>query len=59
MAKNEAIKNSKNFDEVLDIQYGKIGIELRDEFEEKAQYFVSSELLKDAGRDANLTQEEN
>ena len=33
MKKNEAIKNAKNFDEILDIQYGKIGSKKRDEFE--------------------------
>ncbi len=58
MKKNEAIRNAKNFDEVLDIQYGKIGTDLRDEFEENAQYFIISELLKDARREANMTQEE-
>lgn len=58
MKKNEAIRNSKNFDELPDIQYGKIGVKKRDEFEEKAQYFVISETLKDARREANLTQEQ-
>ena len=48
MEKNEAIRNAKNFDEILDIQYGKVGTGLRDDFEEKAQYFVISQLLKDA-----------
>ena len=38
--KNEAIRNAKNFDEILDIQYCTIGTKVRDEFEEKAQYFV-------------------
>ena len=56
--KNEAIREAKNFDEILDIQYGKIGEKKRDEFEEKAQYFVISETLKDARRKANLTQEQ-
>ena len=56
--KNAAIRQTKNFDELLDIQYGKIGTKRRDEFEEKAQYFVISEMLKDARRDANLTQEQ-
>ena len=56
--KNEAIRNTKNFDELLDIQYGKIGARKRDEFEAKAQYFVISETLKDARRGANMTQEE-
>jgi HTH-type transcriptional regulator/antitoxin HipB len=58
MKKNEAIRNAKDFDEVLDIQYGKIGTEIRDKFEENAQYFIISELLKDARREANMTQEE-
>jgi len=58
MKKNEAIRNAKNFDELLDIRYGKIGTKKRDEFEEKAQYFVISETLKDARKKANLTQEQ-
>jgi len=58
MEKNEAIRKAKNFDEILDIQYGKVGTEVRNEFEENAQYFVISELLKDARREANMTQEE-
>ena len=58
MEKNEAIKNAKNFDEILDIQYGKVGTDYRDKFEENAQYFIISELLKDARREANMTQEE-
>jgi|GEM_PF-1529875 len=58
MNKDEAIRKAKNFDEILDIQYGKVGTEPRNEFEEKAQYFVISELLKDARREANMTQEE-
>ena len=43
--RNGQIRNAKNFDELLDIQYGKIGTKKRDEFEEKAQYFVISETL--------------
>jgi HTH-type transcriptional regulator/antitoxin HipB len=58
MDKNEAILSAKNFDEILDIQYGKVGTDLRNEFEENAQYFIISELLKDARREANMTQEE-
>ena len=58
MKKNEAIRKTNSFDELLDIQYGKIGTRKRDEFEEKAQYFVISETLKDARREANMTQEE-
>ena len=52
------IKNAKNFDELLDIKYGKIGTKKRDAFEEKAQYFVISEMLKEARKEVNLTQEQ-
>jgi HTH-type transcriptional regulator/antitoxin HipB len=58
MKRNEAIRNTKNFDELLDVQYGKIGSKERDEFEARAQYFVISEALKDARKEANLTQEQ-
>lgn len=52
------IRNANNFDELLDIKYGKIGTENRDYFEEKAQYFVISEMLKEARKEANMTQEQ-
>jgi DNA-binding XRE family transcriptional regulator len=58
MKKNEAIRQAKNYDELLDIKYGKIGTRKRDEFETKAQYFVISEMLKEARKDANMTQEQ-
>jgi hypothetical protein len=48
MKKRDSIKAAKNFDELLDIKYGKIGTSKRDKFEEKAQYFVISEMLKEA-----------
>lgn len=54
----ENIRNAKNFDELLEIKYGKTGSEKRDNFEEKAQYFVISEMLKEARKEANMTQEE-
>lgn len=56
--KREEIRNAKSFDELLDIKYGKIGSEKRDEFEQKAQYFVISEMLKEARKEANMTQEQ-
>ncbi len=52
------IKDARNFDELLDIKYGKIGTEKRDDFEEKAQYFVISEMLKEARKEAKMTQEQ-
>lgn len=54
----EKIKDAKSFDELLDRKYGKIGTEKRDDFEEKAQYYVISEMLKEARKEANMTQKE-
>jgi len=58
MKKDKLIRNAKNFDELLDIEYGKVGTEKRDNFDEKAQYFVISEMLKEARREVNMTQEQ-
>ncbi|NLO18717.1 MAG: helix-turn-helix transcriptional regulator [Ignavibacteria bacterium] len=52
------IREAKNFDELLDIKYGKIGAVKRNEFEKKAQYFVISEMLKEARKEAKMTQEQ-
>lgn len=52
------IKKTKSFDELLDVKYGKIGTKKRDGFEEKAQYFIISEMLKEGRHDARLTQEQ-
>ena len=56
--KEEAIRNAKTFDELLDIKYGKIGSTTRDEYEAKANYFVISEMLKEARKEAHITQEQ-
>jgi DNA-binding XRE family transcriptional regulator len=58
MDKNEKIRNAKNFEELLDVEYGVIGSEKRDDFEKKAQYFIISEALKEARREAKMTQEQ-
>ena len=58
MKKDKAIRNTTSCEELLDIQYGKRGTKKRDAFEAKAQYFVISETLKAARREANLTQEQ-
>ena len=58
MNKKNKIRNAKSFEELLDVKYGKIGTGRRDEFEEKAQYFVISEMLKEARKEANMTQEQ-
>jgi DNA-binding XRE family transcriptional regulator len=56
--KNEEIRNVKNFDELLDKKYGKIGTRRRDVFEEQAQYYVISEILKEVRKEAKMTQEQ-
>jgi HTH-type transcriptional regulator/antitoxin HipB len=55
---NDAIRNSKSFDELLEIKYGKVGTPKRDNYEEKANYFVIMEILKDARKEANITQQQ-
>lgn len=56
--KKEAIRNAKTFDELLDIKYGKVGSSTREEHEAKANYFVISEMLKEARKEAHITQEQ-
>ena len=54
----KTIKDAKTFDELLDIKYGKLGTPNRDEFESRAKAFVVGEMIKDARKEAHLTQEE-
>jgi HTH-type transcriptional regulator / antitoxin HipB len=54
----KTIKYAKTFDELLDIKYGKHGTPNRDEFEANAKAFVVGEMIKDARKEAHLTQEE-
>ncbi|MBD0285960.1 MAG: helix-turn-helix transcriptional regulator [Flavisolibacter sp.] len=56
--KKEAIKNAKSFDELLDIKYGRISTPKRDKYEEKADFYVICQMLKEARKEANMTQEE-
>jgi HTH-type transcriptional regulator/antitoxin HipB len=56
--KKELIRNVKTFEELLDVKYGILGTPVRDEYETKANNFVISEMLKEARKEANLTQEQ-
>ncbi|MEI6349006.1 MAG: helix-turn-helix transcriptional regulator [Bacteroidota bacterium] len=56
--KKETIKTATTFDELLDIKYGEIGTSSRDEYEAKANNFIISEMLKEARKDAHITQEQ-
>jgi len=48
----------KDFDELIEREHGKIGSESRNKYEERAQMFIVSEMLKEARKEAKLTQEQ-
>ena len=52
------MKNITTFEEHLDNRYGKIGTEKRTEFEIKAKAFAIGEILREARKEARMTQEE-
>ncbi|MBN2612655.1 MAG: helix-turn-helix transcriptional regulator [Bacteroidales bacterium] len=52
------MKDIKTFDEHLDQRYGKIGTEKRTNFEIKAKVFAIGEILREARKEADMTQEE-
>ena len=39
-------KNIKTFDQLIEAEHGKIGIESRNTYEQKTQMFIISEILK-------------
>ncbi|MGI6047408.1 MAG: helix-turn-helix transcriptional regulator [Petrimonas sp.] len=55
---SDGVRKTHGFDELLDVRYGEVGTSKQDEFEEKSQYFVISEMLKEARREAKMTQEQ-
>ena len=46
------------FDQLLDVEHGELGTNKRNAYEQNAQMFIVSEMLKEARKEANLTQEE-
>jgi DNA-binding XRE family transcriptional regulator len=54
----EKYNGIKTFDELIELEHGKIGTEKRNRYEEGAQMFIVSEMLKSARKEANLTQEQ-
>ena len=50
--------NISSFDQLIEVEHGKIGTESRNTYEEKSQMFIISEMLKEARREAKITQEE-
>jgi DNA-binding XRE family transcriptional regulator len=51
-------KGIKTFDQIIEKEHGKIGTDSRNEYEEGAQIFIVSEMLKEARKAANMTQEQ-
>ncbi|KPL16738.1 MAG: XRE family transcriptional regulator [Bacteroides sp. SM1_62] len=52
------LKSITSFDELLDAKYGGIGTTRRTEFECKAKAFMIGELLKEARKEASMTQDQ-
>jgi len=52
------LKNPGSFDEHLDQMYGKPGTKRRTEFEIKAKAFAIGEIIREARKEARMTQEE-
>lgn len=48
-------KGVKTFDELIDVEHGKIGTESRNEYEKKSQMFIVREMLKEARKRGNQT----
>ena len=51
-------KGIRTFDELIEREHGEIGTESRNEYEERAQMFIVSEMLKEARKEAKMTQQE-
>jgi len=47
-----------SFDDLIEAEHGKVGSESRTKYEENAQMFIISEMLKHARKEANMTQEQ-
>ena len=51
-------KDITSFEQLIEVEHGKIGTESRNKHEERSQMFIISEMLKAARKEANLTQEQ-
>ena len=54
----EKYKGITTFDQLIEVEHGKIGTESRNSYEEKTQMFIISEMLKDARKKKKITQEQ-
>ncbi|GAB1857646.1 hypothetical protein MHTCC0001_24830 [Flavobacteriaceae bacterium MHTCC 0001] len=51
-------KNISDFEQLIELEHGKIGTESRNRYEENTQMFIISQMLKEARKEAKMTQEE-
>ena len=54
----DTYKNITNFEQLIEVEHGKIGTKSRNSYEENAQMFIIAEMLKDARKEAKMTQEQ-
>ena len=54
----QRLKKTKNFEELLDKKYGKIGTKKREAFDLDSKAFTIGELIKNERKKAHITQEE-
>lgn len=57
-AKKEALMNCSSLDELLNVEFGKVGTPSRDEFDKEAEAFCLAQTLKEERKRAGLTQQE-
>ena len=57
-SKENAIMNCSCLDELLDVEFGKVGSDTREEFERETEAFCLAQTLKEERKRAGLTQEE-
>ena len=57
MNKKEALMNCTTLDELLDVEYGKVGTKTREEFDRETEAFCLAQTLKEERLRAGLTQE--
>lgn len=54
----DKLLNINSFEQLIEAEHEKVGIKSRNSFDEKAQMFIISDMLKEARKEAKITQEE-
>ena len=57
-SKENALMNCSSLDELLEVEFGKVGSETREEFDRETEAFCLAQTLKEERKRAGLTQEE-